>query len=192
MRLREEMFSKLLRLPVSYYDDNASGRVLSRIAYDVNQVTEAGFNIITVTVKDGITILGLLALLFYTDWQLDLDLPDHDPGGGHQHPLRWPSLRRCSRQNQATMGQMTQVLGESIDCQRVVRRMARPTSCAAALWLPLNRLRQNGVSRRRRPVVQHRHHPADCPGGAGGDHLLLPACAPATNQASPLAISCRF
>ena len=38
MRLREEMFSKLLRLPVSYYDDNASGRVLSRIAYDVNQV----------------------------------------------------------------------------------------------------------------------------------------------------------
>ena len=39
--------------------------MLSRIAYDVNQVTETGFNIITVTVKDGITILGLLALLFY-------------------------------------------------------------------------------------------------------------------------------
>ena len=60
MRLREEMFEKLLRLPVSYYDDNASGRVLSRIAYDVNQVTEAGFNIITVTVKDGITIQSVV------------------------------------------------------------------------------------------------------------------------------------
>ena len=54
MTLRQEMFDKLLRLPIGYYNDNASGRVLSRITNDVNQVTDAGFNIITVVVKDGI------------------------------------------------------------------------------------------------------------------------------------------
>ena len=70
--LREEMFVKLLRLPVSFYDREQSGRLISRIASDVNQVTEAGFNVITVAVKDGVTTLGLLALLLYTDWQLTL------------------------------------------------------------------------------------------------------------------------
>ena len=75
MRLRRRRCSKqkLLRLPVRLLRLTIpSGRVLSRIAYDVNQVTEASFNIITVTVKDGITIPRLLALLFYTDWQLTL------------------------------------------------------------------------------------------------------------------------
>ena len=44
MRLRAEMFSKLMSPPVSFYDDNASGRVISRVTNDVNQVTDSGFN----------------------------------------------------------------------------------------------------------------------------------------------------
>ncbi|MFN7095800.1 MAG: ABC transporter transmembrane domain-containing protein, partial [Burkholderiales bacterium] len=71
-KMRKVMFDRLLKLPVQYYDENNSGRILSRIVFDVTQITEAGFNIITVTFKDGITIIGLLALLFYTDWQLTL------------------------------------------------------------------------------------------------------------------------
>lgn len=145
MRLREEMFSKLLRLPVSYYDDNASGRVLSRIAYDVNQVTEAGFNIITVTVKDGITILGLLALLFYTDWQLTLICLTMIPVVGISIRYVGRRLRALSRQNQATMGQMTQVLGESIDCQRVVKVYGGAPYELRRFMAAANQLRQNGV-----------------------------------------------
>jgi subfamily B ATP-binding cassette protein MsbA len=40
--LRQQMFAKMLRLPVPYYADNQSGRLVSRISFDVNQVTEAG------------------------------------------------------------------------------------------------------------------------------------------------------
>ncbi len=145
MRLREEMFEKLLRLPVSYYDDNASGRVLSRIAYDVNQVTEAGFNIITVTVKDGITILGLLTLLFYTDWQLTLICLTMIPVVGVSIRFVGRRLRALSRQNQATMGQMTQVLGESIDCQRVVKVYGGEKYEAQRFMRSANQLRLNGV-----------------------------------------------
>jgi subfamily B ATP-binding cassette protein MsbA len=68
--MRQEVFGKLLRMPVAYYDNNQSGRLLSRVVYDVNQVTDAGFNVLTVSVKDGVTVLGLLATLLYYDWRL--------------------------------------------------------------------------------------------------------------------------
>jgi subfamily B ATP-binding cassette protein MsbA len=115
------MFGKLMKLPVRYFDDNQSGRVLSRIAFDVNQVTEAGFNVITVVVKDGITLLGLLGMLFYTDWQLTLICLAVLPMVTVCVRIVSKRLRGLSRQNQHNMAQLTQVLGETIDCQRVVK-----------------------------------------------------------------------
>lgn len=119
--LREEMFAKLVRLPVNYYDDHPSGRLMSRIAFDVGQVTEAGFNIITVTVKDGITVIGLLGLLFYTDWQLTLICLAVLPIVAFSVRLVSRRLRGLARKNQQNLANLTQVLGESIDCQRVVK-----------------------------------------------------------------------
>ncbi|KZE33487.1 subfamily B ATP-binding cassette protein MsbA [Crenobacter luteus] len=119
--LRQEMFGKLLRLPNRYFDDNASGRLLSRIAFDVGMVTEAGFNVITVVVKDGITVIGLLALLLYTDWQLTLICLAVLPLVTLIVRVVGKRLRGLSRQNQHHMAQLTQVLGETIDCQRVVK-----------------------------------------------------------------------
>ena len=43
-KLRNLMFGKLLHLPVQYYDNNNSGRIISRIIFDVAQIAEAGFN----------------------------------------------------------------------------------------------------------------------------------------------------
>ncbi len=121
LRMREEMFDKLMSLPASYYDNNSSGRVISRITNDVNQVTEAGFNIITVTVKDGVTIIGLLALLFWTDWKLTLICLVMVPVVGTGIRVVGRKLRKLSHQNQQQMGQMLQVLGESVDGQRVIK-----------------------------------------------------------------------
>lgn len=121
MRLRAEMFSKLMSLPVSFYDDNASGRVISRVTNDVNQVTDAGFNVITVVVKDGVTIFGLLILLFWTDWQLTLICLVMIPVVAVSLRLVSKRLRQLTRQNQRQIGEMTQVLGEVVDCQRVVK-----------------------------------------------------------------------
>lgn len=119
--LRQEMFSRLIRLPVNYYDDHQSGRMLSRITYEVGQVTEAGFNVITVTVKDGITVIGLFSLLFYIDWSLTLICLTVFPTVTVCVKYVGKRLRSLSRQNQLHMAQLTQVLTESIDCQRMVK-----------------------------------------------------------------------
>ncbi|ASJ25954.1 lipid A export permease/ATP-binding protein MsbA [Laribacter hongkongensis] len=121
VRLREAMFAKLLRLPVSYYDNNASGRLISRLSNDVNQVSDAGFNVITVSVRDGVTIAGLLGLLFWTDWRLTLICLIMIPVVGIGIRLVGRRLRKLSHINQHEMGQMMQVLGEAVDGQRVVK-----------------------------------------------------------------------
>ena len=143
--LREEMFAKLVRLPVNYYDDHPSGRLLSRIAFDVNLVTEAGFNVITVTVKDGITIIGLLGLLFYTDWQLTLICLAVLPVVSLCARLVSKRLRGLSRQNQQNIAQLTQVLGETIDCHRVVKVYGGEGYEAQRFQRTAEAIRHNGV-----------------------------------------------
>ena len=66
------MFEKLLALPSTYFDTHPSARLISRITFDANQVTEAASYVLTVLVKDSLAILGLLAWMFYLNWQLAL------------------------------------------------------------------------------------------------------------------------
>jgi len=120
-RMRQEVFDKLLAMPVSYYDNNQSGRLVSRVTYDVTQITDAGFNVLTVSVKDGCTVLGLLGMLLYYDWRMTLVSFVVFPAVGICISLISKRLRKLTRLNQHQMGQLTQVLGESVDCQRVVK-----------------------------------------------------------------------
>ncbi len=119
--LRQQMFAKMLRLPVQYYADNQSGRLVSRISFDVNQVTEAGFNVITVTVKDGVTAVSLLAWLLYIDWQLTLICLLVMPVVTVCMRIVAKRLRGLALENQQHMADLTQILGEGVDCQKVIK-----------------------------------------------------------------------
>ncbi|WP_174874769.1 lipid A export permease/ATP-binding protein MsbA [Vogesella oryzae] len=158
-KLREQMFAKMLRLPISYYDDNQSGRLVSRISYDVNQVTEAGFNVITVTVKDGITALSLLGWLLYLDWQLTLICLVVMPVVTLSMRKVGKRLRGLSVQNQHNMAQLTQVLSESIDGQRVVKiydgySLEQNRFNDAAMALRRNQVKQSAASSANTGVTQ--------------------------------------
>ena len=120
-QIRTELFAKLLALPVGYFSENSRGRMMSRITNDAGGITNAGFNVITVIAKDGITVLGLLGWLFYLDWQLTLITFVTLPVIGWCVRKINKRLRGLAHQNQQVVGQMMQVLGESIDGTRVVR-----------------------------------------------------------------------
>ena len=70
--LRAEMFGRLVNLPTRYYDDASSGALISKLAYDVSGVTAAATTVLTVMVRDTLTVVGLLAWMFYLDWELSL------------------------------------------------------------------------------------------------------------------------
>ena len=120
-KMRRIMFERMLKLPVQYYDDNNSGRIMSRIIFDVTQITEAGFNIVTVTFKDGVTVIALLGLLFYTDWQLTLFCFFTLPFVLVLVRVLAHRLRRLSHSNQQQYGEMTQIITEAVQGQKVVK-----------------------------------------------------------------------
>jgi subfamily B ATP-binding cassette protein MsbA len=78
-------------------------------------------NVITVVVKDSVTVIGLLLNMFSTDWQLTLFCLGLAPCIGLIISVASKRLRHLSRGNQEAMGELTRVLDESIGGQRVVK-----------------------------------------------------------------------
>jgi subfamily B ATP-binding cassette protein MsbA len=121
MDLREHMFARLLVLPTSFYDANSSGKIISKLIYDVNNVSEAATNVILVAVRDSLAILGLLGLMLWLDWKLSLVALVIIPGVALIIKLISSRLRRLSRAQQDAMGDMTHVLEQATKGHKIIK-----------------------------------------------------------------------
>ncbi len=119
--LRAAMFARLVRLPARFFDDHSSGALLSKVAYDVSGVTGAATIAITVLIKDSIAIVGLLAWLFYLNWKLTLIALLVGPPIALTVRVIARRLRRMSRETLRSLGEVVQVLQETIECHKVVK-----------------------------------------------------------------------
>ncbi len=121
MDLRYAMFHKLLTLPAIFYDDHATGNLISKLTYDAAQVTAAATNVVTVSIRDSIIIVGLLGWLFYLNWKLTLLSLVMIPIIAMILKVINVRLRDASRNSQRAMGDITQVIEESVAAHRVVK-----------------------------------------------------------------------
>jgi len=119
--LRQAMFARMIRLPTCYYADNLSGRLMSRIAYDVQGVTGAATNALTSMIRDSLTIVGLMAWLLYLNWKLTLITLSVVPFIAFVVRTFSKRLRSVAKGQQESMGKITQVLQESIEGHKVVK-----------------------------------------------------------------------
>ena len=119
--LRAAMFGRLVRFPTAYYDEHSSGTLLSKVTYDVTGVTAAATSVLTVVVKDTVVIAGLLGWLFYLNWKLTFIALTVAPAMAYVVRLTAGRLRNMARQTQRSMGELTHVLEESIECHKVVK-----------------------------------------------------------------------
>ncbi|HXE38996.1 MAG TPA: lipid A export permease/ATP-binding protein MsbA [Azonexus sp.] len=119
--LRQAMFARMVRLPTRYYSDNLSGRLMSRIAYDVTGVAGAATNALTSLIKDSLSIVGLMAWLLYLNWQLTLITLSVVPFIAIVVRTFSKRLRGVARGQQESMGRITQVLQETIEGHKVVK-----------------------------------------------------------------------
>jgi len=143
MDLRAEMFAKLLTLPTRYYDDHATGQLLSKLTYDVTNVTAAATSVVTITIRDSIIILGLLGWLFYLDWKLTLISLTIAPMVAWIIHVINRRLRNASRDTQRAVGSITQVIEESITAHKVVKLFGGQAYEQQRFNREINRVRQH-------------------------------------------------
>jgi len=119
--LRTAMFDRLVRFPTPYYDDHSSGTLLSKITYDVTGVTGAATSVLTIVVKDTVVVCGLLGWLLYLNWKLTLIALIVAPSMAWVVKTTARRLRAMARETQRSMGELTHVIEESIECHRVIK-----------------------------------------------------------------------
>jgi len=119
--LRRDVFSHYLRLPTAYLDSQQSGVLLSKLTFNIEQVAGAATGAAISLFSDTLTILGLLAYLFYLNWRLATFCIIAVP------PIAWlmqianRSFRRYSKRIQNSMGDITRVAKEAIDASRLIK-----------------------------------------------------------------------
>ncbi len=120
-RLRYELNEKLVKLPASFFDRHTSGRLVSKVTYDVQQIAGAASEAITVVFREGLTVIFYLGQMFFIDWQLTLTFLIIAPVVGWIVSLASRRFRRYSTQMQDSMGEVTQITNETIKGHRVIR-----------------------------------------------------------------------
>jgi len=159
MDLRDLMFRRMLGLPLGYFHDNTTGNLISRFTFDVAQVTSAATNVVTVLIKDSVTLVGLLAYLLYLDWKLTLLSLIMVPPIAVVVRYFNVRLRNMSRKTQEAMGDITQVLQETVECNKVVKIFGGQDYEARRFAATINRLRgfsmkQTAAAAGNVPIVQ--------------------------------------
>jgi ATP-binding cassette, subfamily B, bacterial MsbA len=119
--LRAQMFARLVRFPTRVFDDQTAGGLLSRVAYDVANVSAAATTAVTVLVRDSIVIVGLMAWLLYLNWKLTLIALVIAPLVTLFVRVLSRRLRNMARGAQRALGDVVHVLEETIECHRVVK-----------------------------------------------------------------------
>nr|WP_296750112.1 lipid A export permease/ATP-binding protein MsbA [Thioalkalivibrio sp.] len=120
-RLRRELFERLLVMPVQRFQHQSSGELISRLTYNVEQVAGAATDGFSVLVKDTLTVLVLLAWMFYLSVVLTLTILVIVPVVVLVVNVVSKQFRRLSHRIQGNMSDVTHVTQEVIEGHRVVR-----------------------------------------------------------------------
>lgn len=120
-QLRQEIFGKYLTLPTSFYDKASSGELISRITFNSQMVANAASSSLTVMVRDSLTAIGLLGLMFYQSWQLSLSFLAIGPIIGIIVARVSRQFRAISRSIQGSMGDVSHVIQEAVEGARVIK-----------------------------------------------------------------------
>ncbi|AKA39834.1 lipid A ABC transporter ATP-binding protein/permease MsbA [Yersinia ruckeri] len=107
MHMRRRLFSHMMGMPVSFFDQQSTGTLLSRITYDSEQVASSSSSALITVVREGASIIGLFILMFYYSWQLSLILIVIAPIVSIAIRMVSKRFRNISKNMQSTMGEVT-------------------------------------------------------------------------------------
>ncbi|WP_413110338.1 lipid A ABC transporter ATP-binding protein/permease MsbA [Thaumasiovibrio sp. DFM-14] len=120
MKIRRRLFNHFMHMPVSYFDKESSGALLSRITYDSEQVASSTSGALVNIVREGASIIGLMALMFYHSWQLSLIMILVAPVVAVAIRIVSKRFRKVSKNMQDAMGHVTSSAEQMLKGHKVV------------------------------------------------------------------------
>ena len=120
MTLRRNIFQHLMYMPVSYFDKNPTGRLLSRVTYDTEMVATSSSHALVTIVREGAYLISLFVVMIYTSWQLSFVLFVMAPIIGVLIGIVSKRFRTLSRNIQSSMGELTVTTEQMLKGHKVV------------------------------------------------------------------------
>ncbi|MEZ9719897.1 lipid A ABC transporter ATP-binding protein/permease MsbA [Vibrio splendidus] len=120
MEIRRKIFSHFMHMPVSFFDKEQTGALLSRITYDSEQVSAATSKALVSIVREGASIIGLLTLMFWNSWQLSLVLFAVAPVVAWAITIVSKRFRKISKNMQTSMGHVASSAEQMLKGHKVV------------------------------------------------------------------------
>lgn len=120
-RMRQELFGSYLDLPTKFFDNNASGKLISKVTFNTQQVAHASSDTITKLVREGGSIFFAILFLFYENWRLASIYFISVPVIAILVHMTSKRFRKVSKKIQDAMGGVTQTTQEVVDGYKVVK-----------------------------------------------------------------------
>lgn len=145
MGMRQELFAHFAYSPVSFYDQNSTGRLLSRIVYDSEQVAASSADCLISVVRESIYLAGLVIVMFYNSWQLSMILLIIGPVVGILITIISKRFRKLSKSIQNSMGIVTSSAEQMLKGHKEVLIFGAQDTEINAFNKASNRIRQLGM-----------------------------------------------
>ncbi|RFO98669.1 lipid A export permease/ATP-binding protein MsbA [Rhodoferax lacus] len=119
--LRRELFAHILVLPTQAFHDQSSGKLISKILYDVDNVNQAATNVLVIAVRESLTAVALLAYLLFLDWKLTLVTLAIGPAIAFIIRGFGKRIRKASRDSFNSMQTIAHTVEESAVANKVIK-----------------------------------------------------------------------
>ncbi len=121
LAIRADMYQKMQYLPYSVFQAYGTGKLMSKITYDVPQASNALSTAWVVIIRDTLTIMALVAYLLYISWQLTLLMLVVGPIVAFIIDKTSKLMRHSSKSMQQNMGQLTHQLEEGLTAHQDIK-----------------------------------------------------------------------
>lgn len=119
--LRNKLFGKILRLPISYFSNERKGDIMSRMTTDVQEIEWSLVSSIEMLIRDPLSILIYLGALFYMSINLTLFVIILLPVSGYLIGRIGKTLRKTSMKGQRRIGTLMSIMDETIGGLRIIK-----------------------------------------------------------------------
>ena len=119
--IRNQIYSKILSLPLGFFSEERKGDIIARTTGDVQEVDNSIFNSIEMMFKDPMIILISLFVMIYMSWSLTLFVLLLLPTVGYLIGLVGKSLKKPSMRGQNKMGELLSTIEESLSGLRIIK-----------------------------------------------------------------------